>query len=99
MNMQKMLKQAQKMQEKIQRDLEETSVEASVGGDILRVKVNGHKHLLSVTIDREALNLDPDDVGMLEDLILAAVNEAHRKVDETIKKQVGSLAPSIPGLF
>jgi len=99
MNMQKMLKQAQKMQEKIQRDLEETSVEASVGGDMLRIKMNGHKQLLSVAIDKDALALDPDDIGMLEDLILAAVNEAHRKVDETIKQQVGSLAPNIPGLF
>ncbi len=99
MNIQKMFKQAQEMQTKIQRDLEETSVEASVGGDMLRVKMNGNKMLLSVAIDQTALNLESDDLGLLEDLILAAVNEANRKVDETIQDKVGSLTANVPGLF
>ena len=97
MNMQRILKQAQKMQDKIQRELGETSVEASVGGGILAVTMNGHKQLLSVKIDPEAM--DPEDTGMLEDLIVAAVNEANRKVDETLQQKVGSMAPNIPGLF
>ena len=97
MNMQKILKQAQKMQDKIQRELGETSVDATVGGGILAVTMNGHKQLLSVKIDPEAM--DPDDVGMLEDLIVAAVNEANRKIDETLQQKVGSLTPNIPGLF
>ena len=97
MNMQKMLKQAQKMQDKIQRELSETSVEATVGGGILAVKMNGTKQLLAVRIDREAL--DPDDSSMLEDLILAAVNEANRKVDEQLQSKMGSLTANIPGLF
>ena len=97
MNMQKILKQAQKMQDKIQRELGETSVDATVGGGILAVTMNGHKQLLSVKIDPEAM--DPEDTGMLEDLIVAAVNEANRKIDETLQQKVGSLTPSIPGLF
>lgn len=97
MNMQKILKQAQKMQDKIQRELAETSVEASVGGGMLAVTMNGHKKLLAVKIDPEVM--DPEDPGMLEDLILAAVNEANRKVDETLQDKVGSMAPNIPGLF
>ena len=97
MNLNKMLKQAQKMQDQIQRELAETTVDASVGGGILHVTMNGHKQLLSVKIDPEAM--DPEDPGMLEDLIVAAVNEANRKVDETMQQKVGSMAPNIPGLF
>ena len=97
MNMQKILKQAQKMQDKLQRELGETSVDATVGGGILAVTMNGHKQLLSVKIDPEAM--DPEDTGMLEDLIVAAVNEANRKVDEALQQKVGSLTPGIPGLF
>ncbi len=96
MNM-KMLKQAQKMQEKIQRELGETSVDATVGGDIVTIKMNGHKQLIGVKIDPEAM--DPEDPGMLEDLILAAVNEANRKVDETLQQKIGSMMPGLPGLF
>ena len=97
MNINKMLKQAQKMQEKLQQELGETSVEASVGGGMLTVTMNGHKHLLSVKVDPEAM--DPEDPGMLEDLIVAAVNEANRKIDETLQQKVGSMAPNLPGLF
>ena len=97
MNLNKMLKQAQKMQDKIQQELAETTVDASVGGGILAVTMNGHKQLLAVKIDPEAM--DPEDPGMLEDLIVAAVNEANRKVDETMQQKVGSMAPNLPGLF
>ena len=94
MNMQKLLKQAQEMQDKYQRELAETFVEASVGGGIVAVKMDGHKHLLSVKIDPEAM--DPEDPSMLEDLVIAAVNEATRKMDEALRQKVGSIATSMP---
>ncbi len=97
MNMNKIIKQAQKMQDKIQNELGETSVEATVGGGIVTVTMNGHKQLLSVKIDPEAM--DPDDPGMLEDLVLASVNEANRKIDEELQQKVGSMTPGLPGLF
>jgi nucleoid-associated protein EbfC len=92
-----LMKQAQDMQEKLQRELAETVVEASVGGGMVTVRMSGHKKLVAVQIEREAI--DPDDPSMLEDLILAAVNEAHRKVDETLKGRIGTLASGMPGLF
>jgi DNA-binding YbaB/EbfC family protein len=94
MNMQKLLKQAQEMQEKYQRELGETFVEASVGGGIVAVKMDGHKHLLSVKIDPEAM--DPEDPSMLEDLVIAAVNEATRKMDDALRHKVGAIATSMP---
>ncbi len=97
MNMNKIMKQAQKMQDKIQRELAETSVEATVGGGIVAVTMNGHKQLLAVKIDPEAM--DPDDPGMLEDLVLAAVNEANRKIDDSLQQKIGSMTPGLPGLF
>ena len=97
MNMNKILKQAQKMQDKIQRELGETSIEATVGGGIVTVTINGHKQLLAVKIDPEAM--DPEDPGMLEDLVLAAVNEANRKIDDSLQQKLGSMTPGLPGLF
>ncbi len=97
MNMKKILRQAQQMQEKMQRELGETFVDASVGGGIVSVKMDGHKSLVSIKIDPEAV--DPEDTAMLEDLVLAAVSEAHRKIDELLSEKVGSMAPGIPGLF
>lgn len=97
MNMQKLLKQAQDMQEKMQRELGETVVEASVGGGLVSVKMDGHKRLISTSIDPEIL--DPEDISMLEDLVVAAVNEASRKVDEALQSKVGSLTAGLPGLF
>ena len=96
MNIQKMLKQAQKMQGKVQQELAETTIDATVGGGIVTVTMNGHKQLLGIKIDPEAM--DPDDPSMLEDLILAAVNEANRKVDDVLKEKIGSMASGMPGL-
>lgn len=98
-NMQQILKQAQKMQEQLQKQMEELVVEASSGGGMVSVRMNGQKLLLSVTIDPEALNAS--DREMIQDLVLAAVNEAGRKVDERLQGQMGSLAGGlkIPGLF
>ena len=97
MNMRKLLKQAQEMQDKMQRELGETHAEAGVGGGMVTVKMNGHKHLLAVTIDPEVI--DPEDPSMLEDLIVAAVNEASRKMDDTLREKLGTMAAGMPSLL
>lgn len=96
-SMRQLMKQAQEMQERLQRELNELVVEASVGGGMVTVKMSGHKQVVSVKIDPEAM--DKDDPSMLEDLIVAAVNEAGRKVEETMQGKMGSMASSLPGLF
>lgn len=97
MNMQKLLKQAQDMQDKMQQQLGETFAEASVGGGLVTVKMDGHKHLMSIEIDPEAM--DPEDPGLLEDLLVAAVNQASQKMDEILRHKVGVLATSMPPIF
>jgi DNA-binding YbaB/EbfC family protein len=97
MNIRQLMKQAQQMQDKMQRELAELSVEASVGGGMVSVRMDGHKKVLEVKIDPEVL--DPEDASMVEDLVLAAVNEAHRQVDEALQSKMGSLASGMPGLF
>ena len=87
MDIRAMMKQAQKMQEQLQKDMEELRVEATSGGGMVTVVINGAKQLISLTIDPEVVS--KDDVEMLQDLILAAVNDAHRKADEQLKKKVG----------
>ncbi len=94
MNIQKMMRQAQQMQDKMQKELEQLEVEASVGGGMVGVKMSGHKQVLSVSIDPEVL--DPEDPAMVQDLVLAAVNEAGRKVDEAMQSKLGG---ALPGLF
>lgn len=101
-NMNNMIKQAQKMQQnmlKMQEELEQTEFEATSGGGAVSVKMSGKKELLSVNIKPEAV--DPDDVEMLEDLILTAVNDAIKKVDENSSAKMNSIAGglNIPGLF
>ena len=95
MNIQKLMKQAQQMQERLQSEQAGLVVEASVGGGMVTVKMNGHKHLLATTVDAEVL--DPEDPGMLQDLIVAAVNEAGRLVDEQMQERLGGLAGGLPG--
>jgi DNA-binding YbaB/EbfC family protein len=101
-NMGNMMKQAQKMQKQmaeLQSQLEEKEVEASAGGGAVIAKANGRKEVISITIDEEVV--DPEDVEMLQDLVLAAVNEALRNaealVQEEMKKITGGM--NIPGLF
>src|SRR3982074_2350701 len=96
-SMRQLMKQAQEMQERLHRELAETVVEASVGGGMVSVKMSGHKQLVSVKIDPEAV--DKEDPSMLEDLIVAAVNEAGRRVEETMQGRMGALAAGMPGLF
>jgi nucleoid-associated protein EbfC len=99
MNMQQMLKQAQQMQEKLQKQMEATVVDATAGGGMVSIKMNGQKQLLSIQIDQEVFT--GGDKDMLQDLIIAAVNEGIRKVDEAMAGQLGSLTGGlkIPGLF
>ncbi len=99
MNMQQLMKQAQKMQEQMQKQMEATVVEASAGGGIVSVKMNGNKQLLSIQIDQEVFA--GNDKDMLQDLIVAAVNEGIRKIDEALAGQLGNLTAGmkIPGLF
>src|SRR5688572_27722502 len=99
MNMQQLMKQAQKMQEQLQKQMESTVVEASAGGGMVSVKMNGNKQLLSVAIDQEVYG--GEDKDMLQDLIVAAVNEGIRKVDEALAGQLGNMAGgmNLPGMF
>ena len=86
MNIQKMMQQAQQMQEKLQRQMAEMRVEATAGGGMVTVVVSGTKQLHEIRIDPEVVS--KDDVEMLQDLILAAVNDAHRKVDESLASEM-----------
>jgi DNA-binding YbaB/EbfC family protein len=97
MNIQKLMKQAQQMQEKLLQEQGSLELEVSVGGGMVTVKMNGLKQLLDVQIDREVV--DPEDPAMLADLIQAAVNEAGRKVDEELQQKLGGMAGGLPGLF
>ena len=99
MNIQQMMQQAQQMQEKLQQQMAEMKVEATAGGGMVTVVMNGAKQLLSLKIDPEAVS--KDDVEMLQDLILAAINDAQRKVDEALQKQMRGMmgGMKIPGLF
>jgi len=99
MNIQQMMKQAQQMQDKLQKQMAEMKVEASSGGGMVTVVINGSKQLLSITIDPEAVS--KEDVEMLQDLILAAINDAHRKADEAMQQQMSGMMGGlkIPGMF
>jgi DNA-binding YbaB/EbfC family protein len=98
MNIQNMMKQAQEMQERLQQEMSQLSVEATAGGGMVTVVVNGHKHLQKIKIDPEVVS--KEDIGMLQDLIVAAVNDAHRKVDEAMKNKMGGLlgGMGLPGI-
>lgn len=93
------MKDAQKMQEQLSRELEEMEIEASSGGGMVSIKMNGHKKILSIEIDPEVIN--PDDPEMLQDLIMAAINEASRKAEEEMTDKLGGLTGGlgIPKLF
>ena len=100
--MQKQMAQIQAMQqmmEKAQADIEAKEVEASAGGGTVSVKVNGKKELVSIALKPEVV--DPDDIEMLQDLIIAAVNEGMRQISEISENEMGKVTGglSIPGLF
>ena len=95
-NMQSMLKQAQKMQEEMaekQAELEEREYDVAAGGGVINVKINGKKEILSVKIDPEVI--DPDDAETLEDLIVAAMNEAIKKVEAVSAQEMGKITGSM----
>ncbi|QKS69615.1 YbaB/EbfC family nucleoid-associated protein [Paenalkalicoccus suaedae] len=101
-NMGNMMKQMQKMQKdmaKAQEELKDETVEATAGGGMVKVIINGEKRILDVQINEEAV--DPDDVEMLEDLVLAATNEALTQVDELVQTKMGKFTKgmNIPGLM
>lgn len=97
-NMQSMMKQAQQMQAKLQEEIAQIRVEASAGGGMVTVKMDGHKNCLGVKIDPEVAG----DVEMLQDMVLAAVNEAAKKVDQEAQSKMGGMLGGLglpPGLF
>ena len=98
MNIQSMLQQAKEMQERLQKQMAEMTIEATSGGGMVTVVVNGHKHVLKLTIDPDVVS--KDDITMLQDLIVAAVNDAQRKVDEALASRMQGLMGGlgIPGL-
>jgi DNA-binding YbaB/EbfC family protein len=98
MDIQQMMKQAQQMQERLQKQMAELRIEASAGGGMVTVVVNGSKQLKSLKIDPEVVS--KEDVEMLQDLIVAAVNDAHRKADEELSHKMGGLMGGLglPGM-
>ena len=100
MNIKQMMKQAQKMQEELQQKLADMKVEGSAGGGMVKAELSGNRELLSIEIDPEVV--DPDDVEMLQDLIVAAINEAGRKIEESLQSELGGMASGMglpPGMF
>ena len=101
-NMQQLARQAQKLQQQMtekQAELEAREFEASAGGGMVTAKVTGKKQLVALEIKPEAV--DPEDVELLQDMIVAAINEAIRQADETVEREMGKLTGGlgIPGLF
>jgi nucleoid-associated protein EbfC len=97
-NMQQMMQQAQKMQEKLHQEIAQIKVEATAGGGMVTARMDGQKNLLGVKIDPEVSG----DVEMLQDMIVAAVNEAAKKVDDEIKGKMGGMMSGMglpPGLL
>ena len=99
MNIQDMMKQAQQMQERLQKEMTTLVVEGNAGGGMVTVRINGAKQVQSIAIDPEVVS--KDDVGMLQDLIVAAINDAHRKADEAMAQKMGGMLPpgmKLPGM-
>ncbi len=99
MNIQQMMKQAQQLQERMQKQMAEMRVEATAGGGMVTVVINGLKQIQSLKIDPEVVS--KDDVEMLQDLIVAAINDAQRKADDEMNKTMGGMlgGMKIPGMF
>ena len=97
MNIQKMMQQAQAMQTRMEQELSAMKVEGTSGGGIVKIEMSGKKEVLSVVIDKQAV--DPADVETLQDLVLAAMRDASRQVDEAVQKKTASmLGGMMPGM-
>ena len=99
-NMQQLMRQAQKLQQQMaeaQENLDAAEYEAASGGGMVTVKVSGKREVTAITIDPQVV--DPDDIDMLQDLIMAAVNEAIRKGEEAREATMGKMAPGMGGMF
>src|SRR3954469_5988191 len=99
MNIQQMMKQAQQMQDRLQKQMAELRVEGNAGGGMVTVVVNGAKQVQTLKIDPEVVS--KEDVEMLQDMIVAAINDAQRKADEEMAQQMGGMLPpgmKLPGL-
>jgi nucleoid-associated protein EbfC len=96
-NLQELMSQAKQQYETLQKKMQETVVEASAGGGTVTVKMDGRKQLLSVTIDPEAVKAG--DVEMLQDMVMAAINEAGRKVDQQMQASVGGMLGGLGGIL
>ena len=99
MNIQEMMKQAQQMQERLQKEMTALTVEGNAGGGMVTVRFNGAKQVQSIAIDPEVVS--KEDVGMLQDLIVAAINDAQRKADEAMAQKMGGMLPpgmKLPGM-
>jgi DNA-binding YbaB/EbfC family protein len=97
-NMQGMMKQAQQMQQRMQEEIEKITAEGTAGGGMVTVKMDGHKRVLGVTIDKEAAG----DAEMLQDMVMIAFNEAHKKVEAESQKIMGGMLGGMglpPGLL
>ena len=100
MNQMQMMKQAQKMQQdflRMQKELEEKEFTAKAGGGMVTAVVNGNREVTKIEIKPEAV--DPDDVDMLQDMVMAAMNEALQQVEELSEKKMGAFSGGMPGLF
>jgi len=95
--LQQMLSQFRQVQEKLEKQIDELSVEASAGGGMVTVRMNGQKQLMQVRIEAEVFKTK--DQEMLQELVLAAVNEAARRVDEEMSKQVKDITGGLPGVM
>ncbi len=94
-----MMKQAQQMQERLQKEMTALTVEGNAGGGMVTVRINGAKQVQSIAIDPEVVS--KEDVGMLQDLIVAAINDAQRKADEAMAQKMGGMLPpgmKLPGM-
>ena len=94
-----MMKQAQQMQERLQKEMTALSVEGNAGGGMVTVRINGAKQVQSIAIDPEVVS--KEDVAMLQDLIVAAINDAQRKADEAMAQKMGGMLPpgmKLPGM-
>ena len=96
-NIEELMSQAKQQAEQLQKKMEQTIVEAAAGGGTVTVKMDGRKHVLGITIDPEAVK--SGDIEMLQDLVMAAVNEAGRKVDDSVKSSLGGMLGGLGGLF